>query len=388
MLVSPLTPDPGAEPPLRLSALPVLGRITALNTELSGVHEFLPTGTELSFSKPIVLIYGRNNTGKSALLKMIHDSICFNNHFENDKHGWFLKEVLNDRYIREALREKSLTINSIANFVYTYRNDYALRQYLDLVEGGLGSRFNSLIKRHIAETESGTGKGVNLREALSTKQFLKLIELLKADTAVNRYFYFACEKNIPDSAIVDCLYQPPPEANRYARKTAGEKKMLGVFNRQYDGRMPMEKKGDIQNPFEVEMACIRGLNMRNMEAPDVVYRSDGLGAWNSWQLTQARIESIFEEQILRSLDEPLREFDKDVRLVVFLDEPDTFMDPPKVSALYQAISEMVERYKGRLQFLISTQNPTIGPILNEQAEFLDYVQKPACMTDSYQNIVW
>lgn len=379
-----------SSPTIKLSALPVLSRIVALNTGISGVDALLPANSELNFSQPIVLLYGKNNSGKSAMLKMLHDSILFSNYFDFYSCSWFMRELQSDEDLRKTLRakDKPISTSNLANFLYKHRSDYALKKYLDAVESGLGSKVQSELKEQQERIQKLPANKSVGQLPITSRQFMKLISSLKEDSAINRFFYFSWQKSMPDSAAVTCLYQSPPVTHRYSRRTKGEHSMLGAFNRQYDGKQPVELKVDIASPFEVEMACIKGLDPSQISKSEITYQSDGAGAYSSWQLTKARIESILEKQILRSLTGETEEFDKDIKLVVLLDEPDVFMDPPTVASFCKEIKDYTDFYNGRLQFFVSTHNESMAIRLSEKAEYLNCVSKPAHITDSYDNIIW
>ncbi len=365
----------------KLATLPVIQKVVALNTNISGVDSLVPIGQSYSFNKASQVVVGLNGVGKSGLMHMLYSSIRNNNYFQ-ENHCSSLAEDFRpypDLFTKLSKGQLgSRDRNLIANFALENSNNFLFLTHLQQVDP-------------VATERIRTGQSY----LLSATSLQKLFNNLKQDTPINRFFYLDLQTTTP---AVFPIYQATvtPDDSTKKIKTLPE---VGLFNHHYDGR-------DLRGVENLQHAkYINGVQLENFTftpgKEEIKLReralSAGQNAFLDWKITYQKVEQFFQKQEIsfpcnktfleRGFSLPVvgqevfYSVPADSKLVLIIDEPTPYLDWLSADHFTKELLGLLEKYPGRIQIILATHDRTLMQDLAATSEYFNFMQLPGVLVN-------
>lgn len=329
-----------------------------MNSDYTGLREKLPEGLELATDADVVLILGPNGSGKTALLRMLATSVEFQRYFL--KHqishfidysvdgAWAVGKVIEE--VRESVRIDLKDSEEIGTWYYCR---------IDPREQRVFEKFCG--RRQISLDDSGfnliSNRGL-LYPGIFTSGFIVISEEIR-DRIINIDLWSDTDENVFG----------------FVKPTVAGKGELYFqhFDLPYDGVATRIQSSRVRRYLAFENTDVSP-HTRYGKSPGVklyeqlvVFLERDVAQFfedhkvSEWEERDFSLQGRTDEMFGMRTDEERRadslvDVPNDVRLCVVMDEPTLFLDVVNGARFQVKMREMVARYKGRLQFMITTND--------------------------------
>lgn len=395
----------------------MIQKITAINTQHSGLEALLPVGHELDTNLGLVLIVGPKFSGKTALSRLLTTSLQHERYFREkgisrvrqfllDKHissfqnpkkveeGWYFTfegmdyyfDRLNSFGIQGFDKERDLKY-----FTNEWVNSEELRDgHPRPISDGLSLRYGHL-------TICAAFYAVSKK---AVKRLKNLEQLLSQPTDLNIWRYIKAQ--IEGSQVYLQEFELPQHEETQLRME-GARISYFEFDPTYDGslREPPDNAYYEQKWWE-ESARISGKKIRHYSIPGkTLHDSPGQNLADRLDMMFKDIDKFFIECLNPQFNPRKGTYDeawdpqafpiwtyedvpKGSQLAVFIDEPTAFLDYKITYEFVDRVQATLAKYKPRLQIFIATNDGVL--IENARCKYINLYAQPAQSLDRVEQL--